>query len=44
MGLFEPPADPLRAALLGLDVDSMKPLDALVELDRLRRMARESEE
>jgi DNA mismatch repair protein MutS len=43
MGLFEPPADPLRAALLGLDVDSMKPLDALVELDRLRRMAREFE-
>jgi len=37
LGLFSPPADPLREALRALEPERMTPLEALVELDRLKR-------
>ena len=43
LGLFEGPGDPLREALRALEPDSMTPIDALVELERLRRLALERE-
>jgi DNA mismatch repair protein MutS len=41
LGLFaaEPEPDPLREALAGLEPERMTPLDALLELDRLKRLA-----
>ena len=41
LALFNPPSDSLREALRGVDTDAMTPLEALVELDRLRKLARE---
>ncbi len=38
--LFDPAPDPLRGALRDLEVDGMTPLEALVELARLRAIAR----
>jgi len=41
LGLFapEPEPDPLREALAALELEHMTPLDALVALDRLKRLA-----
>ncbi|MEE9281295.1 MAG: DNA mismatch repair protein MutS [Myxococcota bacterium] len=39
--LFPSGSDPLRSALRALDTDRMTPLDALVELERLRGLAEE---
>ena len=41
LGLFEPPADPVREALHTLDPEQMTPLEALAELDRLKRLSEE---
>jgi len=41
MALFAAPADPLRAELANLEVDHMTPIEALAELDRLARSARD---
>ena len=41
--LFQSGSDPLRSALRALDTDRMTPLDALVELERLRGLAEEGE-
>jgi DNA mismatch repair protein MutS len=40
--LFGEAEDPLRARLRALDPDRMTPLEALLELDRLRRLAKDS--
>jgi hypothetical protein len=37
LGLFAPPPDPLREALRRLEPEHMTPIDALVELERLKR-------
>ena len=37
LGLFAPPPDPLREALRRLEPERMTPLEALVELERLKR-------
>jgi len=42
LGLFAPEPDPLQLALRALEPEQMTPLDALVALDRLKRMAEES--
>jgi DNA mismatch repair protein MutS len=39
LGLFAPPPDPLREALRALEPERMTPIEALVELDRLKRAA-----
>ena len=39
LGLFAPEPDPLAAALAALELEQMTPLDALVALDRLKRLA-----
>ncbi len=41
LGLFQPSEDPVRAAIRGLEPERMTPIEALVELERLRRMAEE---
>ena len=41
--LFSGAPDPLRTALRALDTDGMTPLEALVELERLRRLAEQGE-
>ena len=41
LGLFEPGADPIRRGLRSLDPERMTPLEALVELERLRKVAEE---
>jgi DNA mismatch repair protein MutS len=38
LGLFEPERDPLREALRGLEPDRMTPLEAMVELSKLRAL------
>jgi DNA mismatch repair protein MutS len=37
LGLFAPPPDPLREALRALEPERMTPIEALVELERLKR-------
>jgi hypothetical protein len=39
--LFAPEPDPVQLALRALEPEQMTPLDALVALDRLKRMAEE---
>jgi DNA mismatch repair protein MutS len=41
LSLFEPAADAVYSALRALDPDRLTPLEALMELDRLRRLALE---
>jgi DNA mismatch repair protein MutS len=41
LGLFAPEPDPLVAALSALELEHMTPLEALVALDRLKRLAGE---
>jgi DNA mismatch repair protein MutS len=41
LGLFQPAEDPVRAAVRGLEPERMTPIEALVELERLRKMAEE---
>jgi DNA mismatch repair protein MutS len=41
LGLFKPTPDPLHEAVRSLDPERMTPIDALMELDRLRRMVEE---
>ena len=41
LGLFEPPRDPLRVALSELAVEQMTPLEAMVALDRVVKLAEE---
>ena len=41
LALFSPSPDRLRDALRELDTDAMTPLQALLELDRLHKLARE---
>ncbi len=41
LGLFAPEPDPLHLALRALEPDQMTPLEALVALDRLKRLAGE---
>ncbi len=41
LGLFAPACDPALERLRALDVERMTPLEALVELDSLQRLARE---
>lgn len=38
LGLFAPPPDPLREALRQLEPERMTPIEALVELERLKRL------
>ena len=37
LGLFAPPPDPLREALRRLEPERMTPIEALVELERLKQ-------
>jgi DNA mismatch repair protein MutS len=41
LGLFAPEPDPLQLELRALEPDRMTPIDALVALERLKRMAEE---
>jgi hypothetical protein len=41
LGLFQPPEDAVRAAIRTLDPETMTPIEALVELERLRKLAEE---
>ena len=41
LGLFAPEPDPIQVALRALELENMTPLDALVTLDRLKRLAEE---
>ncbi len=42
LGLFEAPSDPLRDTLKRLDPEHLTPVEAIVELDRLKKMIEES--
>jgi DNA mismatch repair protein MutS len=41
LGLFEPPSDPVREALRSMEPESMTPIEALTELDRLKKLTEE---